>query len=512
MDKVEQRIVVYAPVGKDARLIEDVLRYAQLECEICSALPQVVPQLGHGAAALFVIEEAFNADFLAELTSFLSGQPAWSDLPVLVLSKQGLDSSAVRTVFEQVGNVTLLERPVRRATLLSAALSARRARQRQYQMREVDRRKDEFLAILGHELRNPLAPIRTAMDVLNTIPDSSPRLRHITQVVERQVKHLTRLVDDLLDVARITNDKVALKCEWVSLDTVLEHAVELCRPQLLAGGQRLDVRQPPGSVLLSGDRARLVQSLANVLGNAIKFSPPGAPVELRAEVDGGDIVLSVRDHGPGLEPEARARIFELFVQGQAGRVHALGGLGIGLSLAQRFTRMHGGTVQVHSGGQGQGCEFVLRMPIVVADRRRRPRPERRAAADDAEGPLRVMVVDDNVDGAEMLQVMLEMDGYLVGKAHDGQGAIALAERFHPHVALMDIGLPDMQGYEAARRIHALRADDDTVFIAMTGWGHEEARRLAAEAGIQHYLVKPVDLNMLRQQLSDIRSRVAPQAG
>lgn len=512
MNNPEQRIVVYAPVGKDARLIQDVLAYARLECDTCLALSDVVPQLRQGAAALFVIEEAFNAGFLEELTGFLSSQPAWSDLPVLVLSKQGLDSPAVRNVFEQVGNVTLLERPVRRATLLSAALSARRARQRQYDMREVDRRKDEFLAILGHELRNPLAPIRTAMDVLNTMPDSSPRLRYITQVVERQVKHLTRLVDDLLDVARITNDKVALKCEWVSLDTVLQHAVELCRPQLEAGGQVLEVHQPPGSVLLSGDRARLVQSLANILGNAIKFSPPGAPVELRAEVDGGDIVLAVRDHGPGLEPEARARIFELFVQGPAGRAHSLGGLGIGLSLAQRFTRMHGGTVQVHSAGQGQGCEFILRMPIVVAERRRRPRTDPRAGDAAGEGPLRVMVVDDNVDGAEMLRVMLEMDGYLVGKAHDGQGAIALAERFHPHVALMDIGLPDMQGYEAARRIYALRKDDDTVFIAMTGWGHEEARRLAAEAGIQHYLVKPVDLNVLRQQLSDIRNRVAPQAG
>ncbi|XLZ71089.1 hybrid sensor histidine kinase/response regulator [Massilia sp. SR12] len=513
MNKVEQRIVVFAPVGKDARLIQEVLSYAQLECDICLLLPEVVPQLRLGAATLFVIEEAFNVDFLAELTSFLSSQPAWSDLPVLVLSKQGLDSPAVRNVFEQVGNVTLLERPVRRATLLSAALSARRARLRQYEMREVDRRKDEFLAILGHELRNPLAPIRTAMDVMNTMPDSTPRVRHITQVVERQVKHLTRLVDDLLDVARITNDKVALRCEWVALDTVLQHAVELCRPQLEAGGQVLDVRQPPGSVLLAGDRARLVQSLANVLGNAIKFSPRGAQVALRAEVDGGDIVLSVRDHGPGLEPEARARIFELFVQGPAGRAHALGGLGIGLSLAQRFTRMHGGTVQVHSGdqGQGPGCEFVLRMPIVVAERRRRPRPDLRAGGADGEGPLRVMVVDDNVDGAEMLQVMLEMDGYLVGKAHDGQGAIALAERFHPHVALMDIGLPDMQGYEAARRIHALRADDETVFIAMTGWGHEEARRLAAEAGIQHYLVKPVDLNALRQQLSTIRSQVGLHA-
>ncbi|WP_342113134.1 hybrid sensor histidine kinase/response regulator [Pseudoduganella sp. OTU4001] len=507
MNDLEQRIVVFAPVGKDARLIQEVLRYARLECEICALLDDVVQQLQRGAAALFVIEEGFNPEFLAELTGFLASQPTWSDLPVVVLTKQGLDSPAIRKIFEQVGNVTLLERPVRRATLVSAALSARRARLRQYEMREVDRRKDEFLAILGHELRNPLAPIRTAMDVLNTMPDTNPQLRRITQIVERQVKHLTRLVDDLLDVARITNDKVALKCEWVTVDTVLQHAVEICRPQMEAAGNALDLHQPSASVLLAGDRARLVQSLANVLGNAIKFSPPGSPIQLRAEVQGADIVFSVRDFGVGMEPETRDRIFDLFVQGQAGRASALGGLGIGLSLAQRFTRMHGGTVQVLSAGKDKGCEFVLRMPIVVEERRRRPRRDAKGPAADTEGPMRVMVVDDNIDGADMLQVMLEMDGYMVGKANDGEGAIALAQRFHPHVALMDIGLPDMQGYEAARRIHALREDDDTVFIAMTGWGHEEARRLAADAGMQHYLVKPVDLSALRRQLAEIRGRV-----
>lgn len=507
MNELEQRIVIFAPVGKDARLIMQVLEMVGLDCHACQELGEVVPQLRQGAAALCVIEEGFTAEFLAALTGHLESQPAWSDLPVLVLSMQGLDSPAVRSVFEQVGNVTLLERPVRRAALVSAALSARRARLRQYEMREVDRRKDEFLAILGHELRNPLAPIRTAMDVLATLPGSTEQVRNITQIVERQVRHLTRLVDDLLDVARITNDKVALKNEWVTLDTVLQHAVEICRPQLEAGQHPLDISQPNASVLLAGDRARLVQSLANVLGNATKFSPPGSPIALRASVEGGDIVLSVRDQGVGLAPEARARIFDLFVQDPAGRAQASGGLGIGLSLAQRFTRMHGGTVQVFSGGAGQGSEFVLRMPIVVAERRRHPRPAPGATARTGEDAVRIMVVDDNTDGAEMLQVMLEMDGYSVSQANDGQGAIALAKQVHPHAVLMDIGLPDMQGYDAARSIREQLPDDDVVFIAMTGWGHDEARRRAAEAGMQHYLVKPVDLDALRRQLAEIRGRV-----
>jgi signal transduction histidine kinase/ActR/RegA family two-component response regulator len=511
MNELEQRIVVFAPVGKDARLIRQVLGRARLDCHVCPDLPGVVPALRHGAAALFIIEEAFSPDFLRELTAFLAGQPTWSDLPVLVLSKQGLDSSGARNIFERIGNVTLLERPVRSATLVSAALSARRARGRQYEMREIDRRKDEFLAILGHELRNPLAPIRTAMDVLNNIPDSGDRIRGITAIVERQVRHLTRLVDDLLDVARITNDKVALQCERVSVAMVLEHAVEICRPQLEAGRHRLDVRQPAATVLLYGDRARLVQSLANVLGNAVKFSPPGAPIALRAEVEGGDIVFAVRDQGVGLEPEAQARIFDLFVQGQAGRGHAQGGLGIGLSLTQRFTRMHGGTVQVFSEGSGKGCEFVLRMPIVVPERRRQARGDQSAASQEASEAVRVLVVDDNDDGADMLQVMLEMDGYTVDKAGDGQAAIALAQRMRPHAILMDIGLPDMPGYEAARRIRAQPGGEDIIFIAMTGWGHDDARRRAADAGMQHYLVKPVDLNVLRTYLAGIRGRVPQRA-
>ncbi len=511
MSDLEQRVVIFAPVGKDARLIEQVLGQARLACHICLDLGGVVQELQQGAAALFVIEEAFNDEFLRELTGFLAVQPTWSDLPVLVLSKEGLDSPGIQRIFERVGNVTLLERPVRRATLVSAAMSAGRARRRQYEMREVDRRKDEFLAILGHELRNPLAPIRTAMDVLNTIPHSDPKVRSISQVVERQVRHLTRLVDDLLDVARITNDKVALKCERVSAATVLQHAVEICRQQLDAGGHTLDLRQPAGSVLLFGDRARLVQSLANVLSNAVKFSPPHSTIHLDVEAEGEDIVFTVRDHGAGLEPDTRSRIFDLFVQGQAGRVHSLGGLGIGLSLTQRFTRMHGGSVSVTSEGSGKGCEFVLRMPIVVPERRSKERPASGAFKGRADETLRVMVVDDNEDGADMLQVMLEMEGYTVAKAHDGQGAIALAQRFHPHAVLMDIGLPDMQGYEAARRIHELEGAGDIVFIAMTGWGHEEARHHASEAGMQHYLVKPVDLNVLRKCLSEVSGQALQRA-
>ncbi|MGW8393151.1 hybrid sensor histidine kinase/response regulator [Pseudoduganella sp. HUAS MS19] len=511
MNDLEQRIVIFAPVGKDARLIDQVLGQARLRCHICHELGEVVQELQQGAAALFVVEEAFNDDFLRELTGFLASQPAWSDLPVLVLSKEGLDSPGIQRIFERVGNVTLLERPVRRATLVSAALSAGRARRRQYEMREVDRRKDEFLAILGHELRNPLAPIRTAMDVLNTIPSADPKVRSISQVVERQVRHLTRLVDDLLDVARITNDKVALQCERVSLATVLQHAVEICRQQMDAGGHALDLRQPAASVLLFGDRARLVQSLANVLSNAAKFSPPRSTIHLHAEVDGEDIVFTVRDHGAGLEPEARSRIFDLFVQGQAGRVHTLGGLGIGLSLTQRFTRMHGGSVTVASEGSGKGCEFVLRMPIVVPERRSKERHIQGTPKGLADDALRILIVDDNEDGADMLRVMLEMEGYTVAMAHDGQGAIDVAGRYRPQVILMDIGLPDMQGYEAARRIREREGREDTVFIAMTGWGHDEARRQASEAGMQHYLVKPVDLNVLRKHLAEIREQALQRA-
>lgn len=498
---MEKRILIYAPVGKDALLASKVLEDAGLACCVCNTVAEIMQQVRHGAGALFIVEEALASGLLNPIADYVSQQPNWSDLPILVLTNNGVESPGLQTVVEQLGNVTLLERPVRAATLISAGRSALRGRIRQYQMRETDRLKDEFLASLGHELRNPLAPIRTAMQVLKSMFPAAANVNGVTEVVERQVTHLTRLVDDLLDVARITSGKVALQKKRVPLSDVIAHAIEICGPLLEAGQHRVEVSRPVKEVLLDGDPARIVQSLSNVLANAIKFTPDPSTIIFKAHVDKENIVFSIKDSGIGLEGDALLRIFDMFAQSDPSRGQILGGLGIGLGLTKRFTEMHGGTIHAASAGLGHGSEFVLTLPIVVGSD---PESDTDAAADTENrdcAVLRILVVDDNRDGADMLEMMLELDGHTVFKAYDGQQAIEAARQARPHAVLMDIGLPDMDGYEAARRIRQQPGGQDMVVVALTGWGHENVRRLAAEAGMAHHLVKPVDLNELRDFLA-----------
>jgi len=491
-------------VGKDAFLAANVLWNAGLECFICKSVPDIFRELGLGAGALLIVEESLLAGALEPLGQYVDNQPNWSDLPILVLTNQGVNSQSLQGIIERLGNFTLLERPVRTASLISATRSAVRGRMRQYQMRETDRLKDEFLASLGHELRNPLAPIRTSMQVLSRRLPDVPEVNKITDLVERQVAHLTRLVDDLLDVARVTSGKVTLQRRNILLSDVINHVMEICQPLLDAGHHAIDIEQPTEGVLLNADPARLVQSLSNVLANAVKFSPNPSTIYLRARVVEEKVIFEVKDSGIGLEAKSLTRIFEMFTQHDPVQGQMLGGLGIGLSLTKRFTEMHGGITHAFSEGLGKGCVFVLTLPIVV-----RPvlRPESAASLSSSlsgsPSRLPILIVDDNKDGADMLQIMLEMEGYGVDTAYDGQGAVEAADRKRPKVVIMDIGLPDMDGYEAARRIRQLPGGRDIVLIALTGWGHEHARRLATEAGMNHYFVKPVDLNLLKDYILEI---------
>jgi signal transduction histidine kinase/CheY-like chemotaxis protein len=498
---IESRILLHAPVGKDALLASQALERAGLECRVCASMQETLDELDKGASCLFIVEEALDSGWLKPLIQYVSLQPTWSDLPILILTSHGLESPGLQNVVGKLGNFTLLERPVRATSLISAARSALRGRLRQYQMRENDRMKDEFLASLGHELRNPLAPIRTSMQVLDRMFPATERVRVVTQVVERQVSHLTRLVDDLLDVARITSGKVNLQRRQVALADIISHTLEICRPLMESGRHHLEVEQPPHAVLLDADPARLVQSLANVLSNAVKFSPASSTIFLRAAVDGERLVFTVKDSGVGLEPESLSRIFEMFVQSDPLRGQVLGGLGIGLSLTKRFTEMHGGTIHALSEGLGHGCEFVLTLPIVLKQELAAGVAALASIDDKAPGAqFPILVVDDNKDGADMLEMMLQLEGHTVYKAYTGQEAVDLAKHARPHVVLMDIGLPDFDGYEAARRIRLQPGGQNLVMVALTGWGHDEARQKAGEAGMNHHMVKPVDLSVLREYL------------
>ena len=498
---MERRIVICAPTGRDGALTAKVLASVGIHSIVCTSNQELMAQLPLGAGALLLVEEVVSGSAMRPLADYVASQPTWSDIPILLLTRSGADSLDVQRAVEHLGNVTLVERPVRTIALITAARSAIRARERQYQVRDADKRKDEFLATLAHELRNPLAPIRTSMGILRHLHPDSADVTRLCSVVDRQVSHLTRLVDDLLDVARITSGKVILKREPVSLNSILNHAVEISGSSMEAKRHRLDVEKPDHDHVLDVDQARIVQSVANLLVNAAKFTPAGGRIVLRSEVEGPVVTFRVRDNGIGLEPESLAKIFELFAQTVIPG-EAPAGLGIGLSLARQFAEMHGGTLSAHSEGLGHGSEFVLRLPVVLEGAR--PLAPAAAAQDvkARTSSRKILVVDDNVDAANTLQALLDMDGFTASVAYDGLAAVAAIADVQPDVVVMDIGMPGLDGYDAARMIRQQHGNRNITLIALTGWGQSNDRKRASEAGFDHHLVKPVDYNTLLECLQE----------
>ncbi|WP_317205475.1 HAMP domain-containing sensor histidine kinase [Janthinobacterium sp.] len=362
---MEQRILIYTPTGRDGPLAARVLRLAGLHCEVCGTADELARQLALGAAGVLTAEEALAAGAGPALRAHIAAQASWSDLPVLLLNGRGSDAQLLGEAVGTLGNLTLLERPVRALTLVAAAHALLRARNRQYQVREAERRKDEFIASLGHELRNPLTPIKSSAELLGQLYPDAPGVTRIRAIIERQVGHLTRLVDDLLDVARISNGKIGLRRATIRLSDVIEHVRELCQRAASEKGIALTFSLPARDVAFCADQARVVQMLANIVGNAIKFTPAGGHVALAAALDGAFLRVSVRDDGVGLEAEAIPRIFGMFEQGRNLAGPASDGLGIGLSLARQFAELHGGSVRARSGGAGKGSEFIVRLPLAA---------------------------------------------------------------------------------------------------------------------------------------------------
>jgi PAS domain S-box-containing protein len=355
-------------------------------------------------------------------------------------------------------------------------------------LREADRRKDEFLATLAHELRNPLAPIRYALHMLRR---DDPTIEPVREIMERQVEHLVRLVDDLLEVSRITRGRVELRRERTELASVLRRATEISRPLLDASEQRLTLQLDGGALVLDADPVRLCQVFANLLNNASKYSERGGHVWLTGGREGSQAVISVRDAGLGIPADMLPSVFDLFVQGNRDQ----GGLGIGLTLVRSLVEMQGGTVTAHSAGTGQGSEFVVRLPLAPV--RAEPQP-----LQDTRAPLElprasVLIVDDNHDGADSLRLLLRSLGLEVRVAYGGAEALALLQSFVPELVLLDIGMPGMDGYEVARRIRADQRLREVVLVALTGWGQEQDRARARTAGFDHHLIKPADLETLQ---------------
>lgn len=366
------------------------------------------------------------------------------------------------------------------------------------EVKDADRRKDEFLAMLAHELRNPLAPVRNALQIMKIAAHDQTAIEQARQMAERQIVHLTRLVDDLMDVSRITRGKIKLNVRPVELATILAGAIEASRPLIELRRHELTVTYPPEPVRLNADATRLVQVVTNLLNNAAKYSEEGGNIWLTAEREGAEVLISVRDTGIGIPSEMLPKIFDLFTQVDRSLDRSEGGLGIGLTLVRRLVEMHGGTVQAFSKGPGHGSEFVVRLPTCAAVATPSgPHPSESQSAMQ----LRILVVDDNVDAAESLGLLLRIQGHEIQTAHDGADALRLASVFRPDVVLLDIGLPRLDGYEVARR---LRKDDNTrrcLLVAMTGYGQEEDRRKSRAAGFDLHIVKPVHPDAVREILA-----------
>ncbi|HSE38324.1 MAG TPA: ATP-binding protein [Blastocatellia bacterium] len=370
------------------------------------------------------------------------------------------------------------------------------------ELSETNRQKDEFLAMLSHELRNPLAPISNAVEVLRRLFPDHPDLQSSTDVIGRQVNDLARLIDDLLDASRITSGKVRLQLQTIELASVVSRAIEATRPLTEARRHQLTVSLPSDPVWLTADPVRLPQVLNNLLNNAAKYTEEGGDIALTAELEGDELVIRVRDTGVGIPPEILPHVFDLFTQADRSLDRSQGGLGIGLTLARSIVGMHGGVVQAFSAGPGQGSEFLVRLPV-VSEIERRKDDSRISDGTAAVKPRRILIVDDNADSAETMALLLKLSGHEIEMAHDGERALMTARQFQPEIILLDVGLPGMHGYEVAERLRSLPENKNLVIVALTGYGQERDRQRAMEAGFDYHFVKPIDFQRLESLINSL---------
>ena len=494
------RVLMRCATPRDDLMTANELNRIGVEAVACRSLQHVREEMEYGVGALLLAEEALSDPNGPALMRQLGAQPPWSDLAMLVLARQGADSPVIARALLTGSNVTVLERPMRVAALVSAVQSSLRGRQRQYELRDMveslrvaDQRKTEFLATLAHELRNPLAPLSNCVGLLKRGLAAPAK---VVPVMERQLHHMIRLVDDLLELSRITRGKVDLRMEDVELRRIVEAAIETSRPLIEKARHVLQVSLPTEPLWLRADPVRLAQVVSNLLNNAARYTDPGGEIQLVAHRDDGDAVLCIQDNGSGLSPEALEGVFDMFTQADAGDKRAQHGLGIGLALVRNLVEMHGGVVNASSEGLGLGSTFEVRLPLAHPAREQAPLP--------LEGellplPMRILVVDDNRDAAETLCHLLAGVGAQVEIAFSGPQALALLDAFDPQVAVLDLGMPGMSGLDVARQIRA-RPGNRCALVALTGWGQSADRELTRAAGFRHHLTKPVDFRELHALL------------
>ena len=527
--RLEGRVLIAAPTRRDARVTCELLERAGIPCESFEELATLASAVHAGVGAIMLTDAALVAPGMDLVFAALACQPDWSDIPVILLTPERQQAADTSRALDAFTNVTLLERPVSTRSMLSAVMAALRARRRQYQirdqmaelrlaeaaLRQADQRKDEFLATLAHELRNPLAPIRTGLDLLDRLPEGQ-QAAQVRSMMQRQLNLLIKLIDDLLDVSRIATGKVMLQREVVDMRAVVESAIEGSQPMISAGSHRLDLRLPARPVGVRVDALRMAQVIGNLINNAAKYTPPGGCIGIALAAEGDEAVLRVSDNGVGIPGDMLEHVFDMFTQVDRTLDQSQGGLGIGLSLVQRLVTLHGGRVGAESDGKDQGSTFTIRLPrAAMPEASAEPRAGdggREDAADLHAGSgavhgtarrarPRVLVVDDNVDAADSLAIVLEIEGCETRVEYNATEGLRAAADFRPRAIVCDIGLPLMDGHEFARRLRADPAGEDTLLVALTGLGSEDDKRRTREAGFDFHLVKPVDLAAVRDILA-----------
>jgi signal transduction histidine kinase len=511
-EDLSRRVLIVAPVGRDAELMCTHLEAAGVPCYVCADVDEACRELERGAGALMFTEEALTPDTSLRLAHALDLQPAWSDVPMIILSAVPSMETKSRSfvTFGRRTNVTFVDRPVRIQSLVSAAQSALRARERQYQIRELmekleDRvhERDRFLAILGHELRNPLGAILLA----SQMRDDDGRLdgEH-AELIERQSKHLTRLVNDLLDLSRVVSGKIVLQRQVIDLADALRQSFETFTESAARQKVTVEVRYSIEPLPVYADPLRAAQILTNVIGNAIKYTPEGGHIVVALERDGDQALVRVADDGVGIASDRIGTIFELFAQAENAIGRAQGGMGIGLALVRNLLELHGGTITAESDGLGKGSEFVVRLPIFDGDHVPVAKTLQKLVVSDGV-PRRIVVIEDNADVRELLRLKLRRLGHEVDAVADGLAGVRAIVDHRPDLALVDIGLPGLDGYEVAARVRR-SVGNDVVLVAVSGFGQPEDKRRAMDAGFDEHITKPADVT----DIEGLLSRLPPKHG
>lgn len=514
--QADERVLVLPVTRRDGEVTSLLLERAGVVSVVCESVQAMAHEMQQGVGALLFTEVVLTHPEFGVLESALQAQPPWSHLPLVVLMRDhGAAVAGVRKL-EALDNMTVLDRPVSSRSMISAVQSALRDRRKQYRIRDqlaaqarveqelvkADQRKDEFLATLAHELRNPLAPIRTGLQILSKMPSADERSKRLHEIMERQMVQMVKLIDELLEVSRISTGKVVLHKERTDMRHVIGVAIEGCQPLIDAARHTLTVQLTDGPVWVYGDPARLAQVVGNLVNNAAKYTPQAGHIAVRMVHDDGCVEVCVEDSGVGIPPDMLEHVFDMFAQVNRTLDRSQGGLGIGLSLVRRLMELHGGTVEAASAGADQGSRFTLRMPALE----RGPLDEVPAAEvggsrAEPNKRLRVLVIDDNEDAAETLSMLLESHGHETHKAYSARAGLQAASDFMPQAVFCDIEMPGMNGYEVATHLRADPRQAPALLVAVTGRGAREDQQRSLQAGFDVHLTKPVGFEAVRQVLA-----------